>query len=272
MKKSSIYGAGISFFIAMIILATVAIVTNNKNDKNNNLEKSDLKENSNQQHKEVVINNTRPFYTESNVEGENEITEELKDKEEKIDNEQLNSLEDYNNKNLEIEKNIETEKIIEEENVETEKIIEEENVETGVFDIQTPIFKYPINGEIVMDYSIDKAIFDITLEQYRTNDSIAISANEGSDVFASADGKISKIYEDSENGLSIVIEHKNGWQTTYSQLKKDIAVKEGENVKCGQKIGSVSNPTSYRVLLGSHLDFKIEQNGETIDPKVVLVR
>lgn len=131
---------------------------------------------------------------------------------------------------------------------------------------------WPVNGQIVMDYSVETAIFDKTLDQYRTNDSICISAEAGTDVKAAAEGVVENIFEDNENGKSVVINHGNGWMTTYSQLENNLMVEVGQVVGEGDVIGKVGEPTNYSVLLGSHLDFKITKNDQSTDPKLVLAQ
>ena len=129
-----------------------------------------------------------------------------------------------------------------------------------------PTFAYPLQGEVVLPYSIDHAIYDPTLEQYRTNASVSLSAKQGTAVKAAADGTVQAVTEDAETGKTIVIAHADGWLTTYGQLEDAVAVKEGEKVTQGQKIGAVDDPTKYGAALGSHLEFAMEQNGETKDP------
>ena len=72
------------------------------------------------------------------------------------------------------------------------------------------------------------------------------------------------ILEDTESGNVVVIEHSNGWLTTYGQL--DVSVKEGDRVKQGQTIGQVAAPTKYGAALGSHLEFAMEKEGKPVDP------
>ena len=129
-----------------------------------------------------------------------------------------------------------------------------------------PTFAYPLQGEVVLPYSIDHAIYDPTLEQYRTNASVSISAETGAEVKAAADGTVQEIRESAEAGNIITIAHQDGWMTTYGQLKDTVAVKEGDRVTQGQTIGSVDDPTKYGVALGSHLEFSMEQNGEPKNP------
>lgn len=128
-------------------------------------------------------------------------------------------------------------------------------------------FIYPVKGEILMDYSMEKAIYDPTLDQYRTNDTISIGAAQGTPVLASADGTVEEVKDDVKQGKTVVITHKDGWRTTYSPLAEDITVKKGDTVKQGQEIGQVAKPVGYGAGLADHLCFGMEQNGQKKDPK-----
>ncbi len=127
-------------------------------------------------------------------------------------------------------------------------------------------FAYPVSGQIVMPYSMEKAIYDPTLEQYRTNDNICIAAEEGTAISASADGKVVEVKDDTEAGKTIVIEHADGWRTTYSPLQQELP-KAGDTVTKGQMIGKLDKPTKYQVGLGSHLEFSLERDGQKVNPQ-----
>ena len=131
---------------------------------------------------------------------------------------------------------------------------------------QALTFSYPLQGEVVLPYSIDHAIYDPTLEQYRTNASVSLSAERGAEVKAAAAGTVQAVTEDAEMGNTITIAHENGWLTTYGQLNVAVAVKEGERVAKGQVIGSVERSTKYGAALGTHLEFAMAQNGQPRDP------
>jgi len=117
-----------------------------------------------------------------------------------------------------------------------------------------------------MPYSVDCAIYDPTLNQYHTNASVSISAAAGDPVQAAEKGTVKEITKDEEKGTSLVIEHENGWLTTYSQLAEDISVKVGDAVEKGQAIGTVGEPTKYTIALGSHVEFAVEKDGAPVDP------
>ena len=147
----------------------------------------------------------------------------------------------------------------------------QDNGELSLFD-DSQEMEWPVSGQIVMDYSDDTAIFDRTLEQYRTNDSICISADVGTEVFAAADGIITTITNDKISGITVNVDHGNGWTSTYSQLDENLAVSEGESVHKGDKIGIVANPTNYSVALGPHLEFSVFNDENPTDPKLVLAQ
>ncbi len=133
-----------------------------------------------------------------------------------------------------------------------------------------PVFSWPLEGDIVMDFSSDALVYDATLDQYRTNDCICISATQGTPVKASADGTVESVAYDDENGYTVTVFHSNGWRTTYGQLSEDTAVSQGDIVKAGDIIGTVAAPTKYSVALGEHLNFAVLENDTAIDPKVAL--
>lgn len=130
--------------------------------------------------------------------------------------------------------------------------------------------RWPVEGKIIMDYSVDTAVYDKTLDQYRTNDSISISAAADTKVAAAADGVVESVSNDKVNGNSVVLSHGNGWRTTYSQLRDDVNVTEGEVVCAGDILGRVGTPSLYSEAMGTHLTFTVSRDDRSIDPKTVL--
>ena len=83
---------------------------------------------------------------------------------------------------------------------------------------------------------------------------------------AAAAGTVREVTEDTEAGNMVIIEHADGWLTTYGQLNDAVTVKEGDKVTRGQTIGSVDAPKKYGAALGTHLEFAMEKDGEPKDP------
>ncbi len=238
---------------AAIVIAMTGIIASNKETNNDGNEPQ-----TNQVQVEQANQSNVKSYHENQITGNGALTK--------------------NEKNLTLKEEKSTEKATEKKTLKsekqetTEKTTEEQkssSVEYTFFDDSKEMC-WPLSGKIVMDYSMETAIYDKTLDQYRTNDTVCISGNVGDDVLASADGVIKEVSNDKENLTSIVIEHGNGWLSTYSQLQNDTLVREGDVVHEGTVIGKISEPSYKCTLLGPHLEFKVMQNDKVTDPKLVL--
>ena len=89
-------------------------------------------------------------------------------------------------------------------------------------------------------------------------------------VKATAKGKVKSIKNDPRYGLTVTIEHDNGYMSSYSSLLSTEFIKEGEEVKQGQTIATVGNSAVFEVAQGSHLHFELYKNGTTINPEMYL--
>ncbi|WP_342758176.1 M23 family metallopeptidase [Kineothrix sedimenti] len=128
---------------------------------------------------------------------------------------------------------------------------------------------WPIVGNILINYSMDKTVYFPTLEQYKYNPAIIISAVEGETITAAAAGKVISVFTDPEIGNGVVVELGGGYEVTYGQLK-DITVSEGGYVNKGDIIGSVAAPTKYFVVEGCNVYFKLTKNGVPVNPMTKL--
>lgn len=128
---------------------------------------------------------------------------------------------------------------------------------------------WPIVGNVLINYSMDKTVYFPTLEQYKYNPAIIIAAVEGETITAAANGKVNRVYTDPELGNVVVMELGNGYEITYGQLK-DITVSEGGFVNKGDIIGSVAAPTKYYVVEGCNVYFKLTKDGVAVDPMTKL--
>ena len=148
----------------------------------------------------------------------------------------------------------------------------DEMLSEPVFNIfaDNQLMNWPVVGEILMDFSTDRTIFDKTLNHYRTNAVLAIQSELGSPVRVAAEGTVKDIFDSREEGISVVVDHGNGWTTTYSQLDADLLIAEGDVVLRNQELGKIGKPSIYRVALGEHLGFAVAKNDTSVDPKEIL--
>jgi len=132
--------------------------------------------------------------------------------------------------------------------------------------IPDPSFIKPVEGEIVKEYSKENLIYSETLKEWTTHTGVDIQAELTTVVKASAEGTVKSIKNDPRYGLTVIIEHVNGFETRYSNLLTAEFVKVGEKVTSGQTIGTVGNTASFEVLDKSHIHFEILKNSEYLDP------
>lgn len=124
----------------------------------------------------------------------------------------------------------------------------------------------PIKNDIMMHYDMERTVYFATLDQYKYNPAVIFKANEGSEVFACADGKVVDIYHNEELGQVLVLDLGDGYQATYGQLK-DIKVSVGDSVSVGQPIAHVSVPTKYYSVEGFNLYFSLKKDGVAVNPE-----
>lgn len=131
------------------------------------------------------------------------------------------------------------------------------------------IFSKPLNGEITKIYSDDKVIYSKTLEMWKTHDGIDVAAELDTPVYAIERGTIEKVYEDAFYGTTIVINHGQGYKSSYSNLGITTEVKQGDSIKKGKKIGVVGNTAIGEIKDLPHLHFMLYENNQIIDPSSI---
>lgn len=136
--------------------------------------------------------------------------------------------------------------------------------------VKDPEFSKPVEGENMRGFAKESLIYSDTLEEWVTHLGIDIKAERTSVVKAAEAGKITSIKNDPRYGLTIVIEHVNGFKTVYSNLLTSEFVKEGESVEKGQSIGTVGNSASFEIVDEPHLHFEILKDNVNVDPNIYL--
>ena len=124
---------------------------------------------------------------------------------------------------------------------------------------------WPIVGNVLVNYSMDKTVYFATLNQYKYSPAIVIAATEGEEITAAADGQVTDVYQDPETGTTVVMNLGDGYELTYGQLT-DLAVAEGDMVITGDLIGKVAAPTMYYSVEGTNVYFKLTKDGVPVDP------
>lgn len=137
------------------------------------------------------------------------------------------------------------------------------------FSAETDQLLWPIAGNILMDFSMDKTVYFSTLDQYKYNPAIIIEGSVDQNVLSAASGKVISIENVDETGTTITMDIGSGYQVIYGQIKEP-AVQQGDYVQAGALIGYVAEPTRFYSKEGSNLYFQVLKDGESINPKELL--
>lgn len=131
-------------------------------------------------------------------------------------------------------------------------------------------FQMPIEGEIVREFAKENLIYSDTLQEWVTHTGIDIKAEKTEVVQAAEDGTVKSIKNDPRYGLTIVIEHNDGYESVYANLLSSEFVSEGEKVIKGQSIGTVGNTAAFESVDEPHLHFEIIKDSIQVDPNLYL--
>ena len=124
---------------------------------------------------------------------------------------------------------------------------------------------WPVNGAVIMSYSMDKTVYFQTLDQYKYNPAVIIEGAEGDQVLCGAPGIIKSIDVSAQTGTTVNVDIGNGYELLYGQLK-EVPVKVGDYVEAKSVLGYVSQPTKYYSKEGCNVYFEMRKNGQPVNP------
>lgn len=131
-----------------------------------------------------------------------------------------------------------------------------------------PSFSLPARGVLASKHNPDVQVYSPTLNHYRVHLGVDIATEESAPVYAAADGKVERIWNDDLMGYSIAISHSGKGYTIYQNLSETLAsgIKEGATVHSGQLIASVGNSAMSEVADEPHLHFEMTVADLPVDP------
>lgn len=152
-----------------------------------------------------------------------------------------------------------------EEETKSEKKESEETMASGSVFSEQSTLAWPVDGNVIMNYSMDKTVYFATLNQYQYNPALIIQSAVGTKVKAPTDAMVKEIGEDAKIGKFIVLDLGSGYELTLGQLE-NITIQEGSSVSMNQSLAEVSEPSRYYSVEGSNIYMKLEKNGKSVDP------
>ncbi len=137
----------------------------------------------------------------------------------------------------------------------------------GAEEQKPTVYLAPAVGKITNTHSTDSPVYSPTLGEWRIHTGIDIAVDEGAEVRAIADGKVTKVYTHPMHGKTVEVTHSGDIVSIYSNLSdKGITVKEGDAVKSGAKLGVVGDTTVKELADEPHLHFEVKLKGSSVNP------
>lgn len=258
--KKMLYITGSVLALTVIVFVITFLIYGNKLDNDITLSKAD---NSNTIGNLVPVEETSTSYGKTVNEVKEEESEDEQNTEKiAINTSQMDTTDTVSN-NTNTNTNTTSESNKTNNNTTTEKNTANEKV-------KDPEFKMPVTGEIIRDFANNKLVYSTTLDVWTTHNGVDIKADETTVVKAAADGTVSSIKNDPRYGLTVIVEHVNGYKTVYANLLSTEFVVEGEEVKQGQSLGTVGSTASFEILDEPHLHFELLKDNEQLDPELYL--
>lgn len=260
--------SGIGIAILAIIVFALLIYSKNLNDevKEGTLTSEQISN---------ILNNTNSSENTESASTEigksiNEAETELKENNTSGDNSLSNSVNNISNSNKEV---LNTNKVTP-TNTTTAKAdidnnVEKNEEESNSVEIELS-FERPVEGDIIRDFAIDSLIYSETLQEWITHTGIDIKADKTTVVKSAEAGTVKTIKNDPRYGLTITVEHANGFLTVYSNLLTSEFVVEGEKVEKGQSLGTVGNTAAFEIADEPHLHFEILKDSVQVNPNIYL--
>lgn len=131
-----------------------------------------------------------------------------------------------------------------------------------------PTFELPVSGKLFKDHDATLQVYSATMGDYRVHLGLDIATEASAPVFAAADGKVEKIWEDALMGTCVAISHDNDLISIYKNLAVELpeGIAEGASVSCGQQIGTIGDTAILEMADEPHLHFEMTAGGLSVDP------
>lgn len=127
-------------------------------------------------------------------------------------------------------------------------------------------FALPVDSpQVLKGYSDTELLYNSTLKQWESHKGVDLTS-QNVNVSAVADGIISEINSNYENGTLVKITHADGFVSSYSSLDSDMKIAVGDKITKGTTFAKMSSTASNESGDGVHLHFELYKDGEKVDP------
>ena len=127
------------------------------------------------------------------------------------------------------------------------------------------VLSWPVDGNVIIPYSMEQTVYFSTLDQYKYNPALVIAGEVGEEVWSATDGEVTEISVDAQTGTTVKVNLGDGYEAIYGQLG-EVHVEKGDRIEEGVLIGYLGEPTKYYSVEGCNLYFQLLKDGEPVNP------
>ena len=193
----------------------------------------------------VFVNNTE------------KVSESVKKKTEEFEH-----TEDFDAKENEVQQIIEASSSVSVEEEQTDVKKEEKEAEKKEFSLSAPVY-----GEIMTPHTGSELIFSKTMQDYRRHLGVDIRSSILEKVLSCEKGVVKEVKNDRLLGITIVIDHENGFESVYANLSTGDMVSVGDRVSKGVIISGVGDTAISETGEEAHLHFELFKDGKAVNPE-----
>ena len=121
-------------------------------------------------------------------------------------------------------------------------------------------------SNILTSFSGTELVKNETTGSWQTHNGTDFEAEIGSEVYAVSNGEVTSVKKDALWGITVTIDHHNGFISKYCNLAENLSVQEGDTIISGDIIGLVGQTADIESSLAPHLHLEITHNGTFTDP------
>ncbi|MDD6059503.1 MAG: M23 family metallopeptidase [Ruminococcus sp.] len=127
-------------------------------------------------------------------------------------------------------------------------------------------------SSVINPFSGGELVKNETTGSWQTHNGTDIKAESGAEVYAISSGEVTDITTDNLWGVTVTVNHHNGYISKYCGLGSDLSVQKGDTVASGSVIGVVGTSADIESALEPHLHIELTHNGSYIDPVAAVAK
>lgn len=130
------------------------------------------------------------------------------------------------------------------------------------------MLKLPAVGKLFKGHDSTLQVYSNTMGDYRVHLGVDIATAPEAPVYAAADGKVEKVWEDAMMGTCVAVAHQDETVSIYKNLSKTLTegIAAGATVKQGQQLGTVGDTAVVEMADEPHLHFEVTVKGLSVNP------